>query len=630
MHTMIVLKFIGLVYLPFVTFGNKLDFPQSRTIISCEDEKRNISCAYGNLSIEKVIFPQQGSRCNTVRYCDDKATQIQSLCNGQKWCEVGTNAFIHGRCTKVPRHIVLNYACSHIDAWNRLIQSNQGRVVCGSLKDVQCNLHYTEVISSSKAKYDYDYHDSCEKTKENIQGCLTNGIISACDKKYTCDETKIRNTYCFFKPFRIEITYSCDQGPTKTNMKSISRDSIFKPSINRTSTKQQYDEGTGNVLHGTKYYMQVKLDTDFRVLIYDERQNKSFVLCPNIWTDTHATIVCRQFNLSDIGFAVTVSRQDCYKQLHVDVNCSGYESTLLLCRFDRSSETFCENSDAAVRCTTLNTNPVSSTEVIVPPSIPSNMTGTEIGVISSIVFIATVLFVIVIIYRKNKKWKHNSESNISIPINYQNLHRNDGLNETSNLYVDANATNGPYSRLAASVETENTSYPLNDPQRGHIYVDHLDGMEGNMENNYFLIEPSESEATMDHSYSDIDNLVASSSSRLQRNSLDQNNYFVLDPNETRRLNNVDNYSEIKDSLLTTVKERNEASKSNNYDHYAISKEGVYDETNNRRHVNHDDVNIYDRSLGDAYDSMTCMKTKTKDITYDHLPQPNYDNDKINN
>ncbi|XP_063444966.1 uncharacterized protein LOC134725238 isoform X4 [Mytilus trossulus] len=537
MHTMIVLKFIGLVYLPFVTFGNKLDFPQSRTIISCEDEKRNISCAYGNLSIEKVIFPQQGSRCNTVRYCDDKATQIQSLCNGQKWCEVGTNAFIHGRCTKVPRHIVLNYACSHIDAWNRLIQSNQGRVVCGSLKDVQCNLHYTEVISSSKAKYDYDYHDSCEKTKENIQGCLTNGIISACDKKYTCDETKIRNTYCFFKPFRIEITYSCDQGPTKTNMKSISRDSIFKPSINRTSTKQQYDEGTGNVLHGT----------------------------------------CLIFNFQ-----------------------------------------------------ALNTNPVSSTEVIVPPSIPSNMTGTEIGVISSIVFIATVLFVIVIIYRKNKKWKHNSESNISIPINYQNLHRNDGLNETSNLYVDANATNGPYSRLAASVETENTSYPLNDPQRGHIYVDHLDGMEGNMENNYFLIEPSESEATMDHSYSDIDNLVASSSSRLQRNSLDQNNYFVLDPNETRRLNNVDNYSEIKDSLLTTVKERNEASKSNNYDHYAISKEGVYDETNNRRHVNHDDVNIYDRSLGDAYDSMTCMKTKTKDITYDHLPQPNYDNDKINN
>lgn len=108
-----------------------------------------------------------------------------------------------------PRHLLVY---SYISVWNRLIQSNQGRVVCGSLKDVQCHLHYTDVISSSKAKYDYDYHDSCEKSKENIQECLTNGIISACDKKYKCDETKIGNTYCFFKPFRIEITYSCDQG----------------------------------------------------------------------------------------------------------------------------------------------------------------------------------------------------------------------------------------------------------------------------------------------------------------------------------------------------------------------------------------------------------------------------------
>ncbi|CAG2248866.1 unnamed protein product [Mytilus edulis] len=442
--------------------------------------------------------------------------------------------------------------------------------------------------------------------------------MSACDKKYKCDETKIRNTHCFFKPFRIEITYSCDQGRTNSYMKTISRDSIIKPLINRTSTIYRYDDATGNVLHDTKYYMQVKLDNDLRVLIYDKKQNKSFVLCPNIFADTHATIVCRQFNLSDIGFAVTVTREEKYKQLHFHVNCSGNESTLLLCRFDRSSQTFCENSDAAVRCTTLNTNPVSSTEVIVPQAIPPNMTGTEIGVISSIVFIATVLFVIVIIYRKNKKSKHISESNISAPINYLNLHRNDGLNETSHLYVDANATNSPDSLLATRAETENMSYPINDLQRGNIFVDHLHGMEGHVDNNYFLIEPSEFEATMDNNYSDIDNPVASSSSRLQRNSLNQNNYFILDPNETRRSYNANNYSEIEESLIISLKDNNEASLSNNDDHYAISKEGVYDKTNNRRHVSQDDVNIYDRSLGDAYDSMTCMRNKTLDITYDHL------------
>ncbi|XP_076073882.1 uncharacterized protein LOC143045328 [Mytilus galloprovincialis] len=378
----------------------------------------------------------------------------------------------------------------------------------------------------------------------------------------------------------------------------------------------------------TKYYMQVKLDNDLRVLIYDGRQNKSFVLCPNIWTDTPATIVCRQFNLSDIGFAVTVTRKENYKQLNVDVNCSGNESTLLLCRFDRSSQTFCENSDDAVRCTTLNTNPVSSTEVIVPPAIPSNMTGTETGVISPIVIIATVLFVIVIIYRKNKKSKHNFGSNISAPIHYQNLQRNDGLNETSHLYVDANATNSPDSLLATPAETENTSYPINIFQSENISVDLLHGMERNGENNYFLIEPSESEATIDHSYSDIDNHAASSSSRFQRNSLNQNNYFVLDPNETRRSNNANNYSEIAESSVITLKEKNAVSISHNYDHYAILKEGVYDETNNRRHVTKDDVNIYDRSLGDAYDSMTCMRNKTLDIAYDHLQQSS--NDGLNN
>lgn len=219
---------------------------------------------------------------------------------------------------------------------------------------------------------------------------------------------------------------------------------------------------------------------------------------------------------------------------------------------------------------------------------------------------------------------------MSAPINYQNLHRNDGLNETTHLYVDSNATNGPYSRLAASAETENASYQINIFQSENVSVDLLHGMGRTVENNYFLIEPSESEATINHSYSDVDNPAASSSSRLQRNSLNPNNYFILDPNVTRRSNNVNNYSEIEEASLIKLKEKNVASITNNYDHYAISKEGVYDETNNRRHVNQDDVNIYDRSIGDAYDSMTCMRTKTLDITYDHLQQTNSDNDRLYN
>ncbi|CAC5385024.1 unnamed protein product [Mytilus coruscus] len=592
---MIVLKFIFLVYLSFLTFGNIFALSQSRTIILCEDEKTNISCVDGNISIEKVIFPLQRSQCSTtLRNCNDKTRNIQSTCNGKKWCAMETNAFIKGHCTKVPRHMVLNYACSHIDFWNRRIQNNQGRVVCGSLKDVQC--HYTDVISSSEATYDYDYDDSCEKPVEKIQECLSNGIKSACDNKYQCDEKEITNTYCFFMSFSIEITYSCDQD--------------------------------------TKYYMQVKLDNDMRVLIYDESQNKSFVLCPNMWTDTHATIVCRQFNLSDIGLAIKVTREEKYKQLHSHVNCSGNESTLLLCRFDRSSQRFCENSDSAVRCTTLNKNPVSSTEVMLTPDIHSNTTGTAIGVISSIVFIATVAFVIIIICRIKKRSKYNSGSNISAPINYQNVHRSDGLSEgvlPSHCYMDLHATDGSNALIAANAETGNTSYPINVPQRGNLSVDYSHGMERIVENNYFLIEPSELEATMNNSYSDIDNPVASSSSfRLQQNSLNQNDYFVLDPRETERSNNANNYSEIEESSLITAKAKKNVLTSNNYDHYAISKEGVYDETNNRRHVNQDDFNIYDRSLDDAYDSMTFMRTKTLDITYDHLKQTNNYNDRLNN
>ncbi|XP_052071477.1 uncharacterized protein LOC127709847 isoform X2 [Mytilus californianus] len=396
---------------------------------------------------------------------------------------------------------------------------------------------------------------------------------------------------------------------------------------------RSYDEDTKHHSNDTKYRFQVKLDNDWRVLIHDRQLNKSFVLCSNMWTDKHATIVCRELNLSDLGFAITVTRKREYKQQRFYVNCSGNESTLLLCSFNKTSQRFCENRDSAVRCTSFNTNPVTSTEVILPTDIHSNTTGTAIGLISSIVFIATVVFVIIAIYRKRKNSKHNSGSNISAPINYQNLHRSDGLSEgvpPYHWYIDGNATNGSDSPLAANAETGNTSYPVNVPQRENISVDYSHGMERNVGNNYFLIEPNEMEATMDNNYSDIDNPAASSSSGLQHNSLNQNDYFVLDPIETGRSNDVNNYSEIEESSPITLKEKNAVSISNNYGHYAILKEGVYDETNNRRHVNQDVYNIYDRSIDEAYDSTTFVRNKTLDITYDHLKQPNNNNDKIIN
>ncbi|XP_071132460.1 uncharacterized protein [Mytilus edulis] len=82
--------------------------------------------------------------------------------------------------------------------------------------------------------------------------------------------------------------------------------------------------------------------------------------------------------------------------------------------------------------------------------------------------------------------------------------------------------------------------------------------------------------------------------------LDDGQYFVLDPGPTGFNRSNTNYSE-KD---------NEAQ-------YASSSDGVYDVTNERRHIKKDETNIYSHTVDDVYDtSAHDRRGKERDNAYD--------------
>ncbi|XP_076073880.1 uncharacterized protein LOC143045327 [Mytilus galloprovincialis] len=82
--------------------------------------------------------------------------------------------------------------------------------------------------------------------------------------------------------------------------------------------------------------------------------------------------------------------------------------------------------------------------------------------------------------------------------------------------------------------------------------------------------------------------------------LDGGQYFVLDPGATGFNRSNTNYSE-KD----------------NETQYATSSDGVYDVTNERRHIEKDEINIYSHTVDDVYDtSANDRRGKERDNSYD--------------
>ncbi|VDI30399.1 Hypothetical predicted protein [Mytilus galloprovincialis] len=82
--------------------------------------------------------------------------------------------------------------------------------------------------------------------------------------------------------------------------------------------------------------------------------------------------------------------------------------------------------------------------------------------------------------------------------------------------------------------------------------------------------------------------------------LDGGQYFVLDPGATGFNRSTKNFSD-KDNENT----------------YAMSSDGVYDVTNERRHIEKDEINIYSHTVDDVYDtSAHDRKGKERDNAYD--------------
>lgn len=92
--------------------------------------------------------------------------------------------------------------------------------------------------------------------------------------------------------------------------------------------------------------------------------------------------------------------------------------------------------------------------------------------------------------------------------------------------------------------------------------------------------------------------------------LDGGQYFVLDPGATGFNRSNKNYPEDNSNAIMNSKGDNEAQ-------YATSSDGIYDVTNERRHREKDDINIYSHTVDDVYDtSVHDRREKERDNAYD--------------
>lgn len=111
-----------------------------------------------------------------------------------------------------------------------------------------------------------------------------------------------------------------------------------------------------------------------------------------------------------------------------------------------------------------------------------------------------------------------------------------------------------------------------------------------------------------------------------------NTYFVLDSSETgyNRTLQSKNHNINDDKNLINNDEVPEKSYAqiDSDELYAASRDGVYDVTNSRRHIENDDLNVYSHSVDDVYDvsGHDRKSHEEEDNTYNHFFGKDHEND----
>lgn len=111
-----------------------------------------------------------------------------------------------------------------------------------------------------------------------------------------------------------------------------------------------------------------------------------------------------------------------------------------------------------------------------------------------------------------------------------------------------------------------------------------------------------------------------------------NTYFVLDPSETgynRTLESENhNINDGKNLINNDELPEKSYAQIDSDELYAASRDGVYDVTNSRRHIENDDANVYSHSVDDVYDvSGHGGKSHVEeDNTYNHFFGKDHEND----
>ncbi|CAG2246504.1 unnamed protein product [Mytilus edulis] len=95
------------------------------------------------------------------------------------------------------------------------------------------------------------------------------------------------------------------------------------------------------------------VDSDFRLLIINKKQNTTYSLCANKWKNEYARFVCRHLNISDNGIAGNIPRNIDLTRIAYGVDCPDNITNPFECSPDYSnnSREICDSiGDATVKC----------------------------------------------------------------------------------------------------------------------------------------------------------------------------------------------------------------------------------------------------------------------------------------
>ncbi|VDI09118.1 Hypothetical predicted protein, partial [Mytilus galloprovincialis] len=149
------------------------------------------------------------------------------------------------------------------------------------------------------------------------------------------------------------------------------------------------------------------VDTDFRLLIINKKENQTYSLCANKWKNEYAKFVCRHLDISDNGIAGNIPRNINLTRIAYGVDCPDNITNTFECSPDYSnnSREICDSiGDATIKCYNNTENYVSDkTDLCI-----------NIIAVGATSFATIIIFLLVIIYIQRRKLVKASYTTLTV------------------------------------------------------------------------------------------------------------------------------------------------------------------------------------------------------------------------